>query len=171
MRLSSKGQCAVMAVVDPATHTNGKPETIDDIAERQTTSPSYLERLFSKLRRAGQVRIRRGPGGGYLLADSTTCVRFADVILTLDEPIRGTCCVIGSPRGYTEQRGRCLTHGFWERLGNQIHMFLSTISPQDVVNRRVLSASRLPMHEVGIAGWWREGEDANTFDNSDRNVA
>jgi Rrf2 family iron-sulfur cluster assembly transcriptional regulator len=31
----------------------------------------------------------------------------------------------------------------WEELGNQIHMYLSSITVEDVVNRRVLGSSHL----------------------------
>ncbi len=168
VRLSTKGRYAVMAMVDLAAHGNGKPVTLADIAERQTISLSYLEQLFGKLRRAGQVRSVRGPGGGYLLADAAARIRVADIILAVDEPIRATRCAVGSPRGCTGQKGRCLTHDLWEELGNQIYLFLSAISLQDVVERRVLGASRLLMHEVGIAGWNREDEDDK---GGDRDVA
>lgn len=171
MRLSTKGRYAVMAMVDLAAHSDGKPVTLSEIAERQTISLSYLEQLFGKLRRAGQVRSVRGPGGGYLLADTAVRIRVADIILAVDEPIRATRCVVGAPRGCTGQKGRCLTHDLWEELGNQIYLFLSAISLQDVVERRILGASRLLMHEVGIAGWRQDGDDEADEDASTRDVA
>ena len=68
MKLSTKGRYAVMAMVDIAAHTEGKPIALADVAERQEISLSYLEQLFGKLRRGGLVKSVRGPGGGYLLA-------------------------------------------------------------------------------------------------------
>jgi Rrf2 family iron-sulfur cluster assembly transcriptional regulator len=38
------------------------------ISQRQQISLSYLEQLFSRLRRMGLVESTRGPGGGYTLA-------------------------------------------------------------------------------------------------------
>ena len=68
MKLSTKGRYAVMAMVDLAYHSSGKPVALADIADRQEISLSYLEQLFAKLRRGGLVNSVRGPGGGYLLA-------------------------------------------------------------------------------------------------------
>jgi Rrf2 family iron-sulfur cluster assembly transcriptional regulator len=141
MRLSTRGRYAVMAMVDLATHSTGKPVCLGDIAERQEISLSYLEQLFAKLRKGGLVKSMRGPGGGYLLAHPAAETRIADIILAVDEPIRATRCAPGSPAGCRADKGRCLTHDLWEELGNQIHLFLSSVSLADVCERRVLGAA------------------------------
>jgi len=142
MRLSTKGRYAVMAMVDLA-HQNGRgPVTLAEIAERQEISLSYLEQLFAKLRKAGLVKSVRGPGGGYLLAQARgeTCI--ADIVLAVDEPIRATRCAPGAPTGCRGNRTRCQTHDLWEELGNQIQLFLSSVSLADVCEHR-LGCSRL----------------------------
>jgi len=143
MKLSTKGRYAVMAMVDLARHSQGKPVALNDIATRQEISLSYLEQLFAKLRRGGLVLSARGPGGGYRLARAAGETRIADIILAVDEPIKATRCELGSPKGCTGQQGRCVTHDLWEELGRQIHIFLSAVTVDDVVNKRVLGMSRL----------------------------
>ncbi len=143
MKLSTKGRYAVMALVDLASQSDGRPVALADIAERQEISLSYLEQLFAKLRRGGLVRSVRGPGGGYLLARAAGDTRVSDAILAVDEPIRATRCKSGSSAGCRANKSRCLTHDLWEELGNQIHVFLSSVSLADVCNRRVL-ANRHP---------------------------
>lgn len=130
-----------MAMVDLAMHNDGKPIALADIATRQEISLSYLEQLFAKLRRGGQVKSVRGPGGGYLLARSAADTRISDIILSVDEPIRATRCSPGSPKGCTGTSGRCVTHDLWEELGNQIHLFLSSVTVADVCENRVLGTS------------------------------
>ncbi len=141
MKLSTKGRYAVMAMVDLATHSKGKPVALADIAERQEISLSYLEQLFGKLRKGELVRSVRGPGGGYLLARGEADTRVSDIILAVDEPIKATRCTPGSPAGCTSSKGRCLTHDLWEELGNQIYLYLSSVSLEDVVEKRVLGRS------------------------------
>ena len=141
MKLSTKGRYAVMAMVDIAAHTEGKPIALADVAERQEISLSYLEQLFSKLRRGGLVKSVRGPGGGYLLAHTAGDTRIADIILAVDEPIKATRCTPGSPAGCTSNKSRCLTHDLWEELGNKIYLYLSSVSLADVVDKRVLGTS------------------------------
>ena len=143
MKLSTKGRYAVMALVDLASQTDGRPVALAEIAERQEISLSYLEQLFAKLRRGGLVRSVRGPGGGYLLARSAEETRISDAILAVDEPIRATRCKTGSAMGCRANKSRCLTHDLWEELGNQIHIFLSSVSLADVCSRRVLGQGRI----------------------------
>jgi Rrf2 family iron-sulfur cluster assembly transcriptional regulator len=141
MRLSTKGRYAVMAMVDLAQYSGGNPVSLAEIAERQEISLSYLEQLFAMLRKSGLVRSVRGPGGGYLLAQHRSETRIADIILAVDEPIRATRCTPGAPVGCRGNRTRCLTHDLWEELGNQIHLYLSSVSLADVCERRVLGTS------------------------------
>jgi Rrf2 family iron-sulfur cluster assembly transcriptional regulator len=143
MRLSTKGRYAVMAMVDLAKHGAGRPVSLADIAERQEISLSYLEQLFAKLRKGNLVNSVRGPGGGYLLAYAAAETRISDIILAVDEPIRATRCAPGSPSGCRGNNSRCLTHDLWEELGNQIHLYLSSVSLADVVEQRVLATSGL----------------------------
>ena len=146
MKLSTKGRYAVMAMVDLASHSKGSPVALADIAERQEISLSYLEQLFAKLRRGGLVKSVRGPGGGYLLAHAVEETRISDIIVAVDEPIRATRCAPGSPSGCRSNKSRCLTHDLWEELGNQIHLYLSSVSLSDVCNRRVLGTSHVIAH-------------------------
>ena len=160
MRLSTKGRYAVMAMADLAGHApesneklsneKAKPVALADIAERQDISLSYLEQLFAKLRRGGLVTSVRGPGGGYRLSRPSGELRIADIILAVDEPIAATRCKTGSTKGCTKTGARCVTHDLWEELGQQIHVFLSSVSLADVVERRVLGRSR-PCNDLNVA--------------------
>ena len=143
MKLSTKGRYAVMAMVDLTENSNGKPVALADIAQRQEISLSYLEQLFAKLRRGGLLRSVRGPGGGYLLAHEAEEIRIADIILAVDEPIRATRCMPGQPFGCRSNKSRCVTHDLWEELGNQIYLYLNSVTVADVVHRRILGTSGL----------------------------
>ncbi|MCG8358480.1 MAG: Rrf2 family transcriptional regulator [Kiloniellales bacterium] len=151
MKLSTKGRYAVMAMVDLAANSGGRPVSLADIAERQEISLSYLEQLFAKLRRGALVKSVRGPGGGYLLAHEPQEIRVSDIILAVDEPIRATRCTPGQPFGCRSNKSRCLTHDLWEELGNQIYLYLSSVSLANVVERKVLGTSGLvPHQDAGI---------------------
>ncbi|MPY71801.1 MAG: Rrf2 family transcriptional regulator [Alphaproteobacteria bacterium] len=137
MKLSTKGRYAVMAMVDLAQQSAGRPVALADVAKRQEISLSYLEQLFAKLRRFGLVKSVRGPGGGYLLSASAEQTRIADIVLAVDEPIRATRCTPGSPEGCRGNHERCVTHQLWEALGGHIYDFLNSVTVADVCNGRI----------------------------------
>jgi Rrf2 family iron-sulfur cluster assembly transcriptional regulator len=130
-----------MAMVDLAHFSSGKPVALADIAARQGISLSYLEQLFGKLRRNILVKSVRGPGGGYLLSRKADDIRICDIILAVDEPIKAVRCKPGTSAGCLQDKSRCLTHDLWEELGNQIYLYLSSVSLADVCERRVLGRS------------------------------
>jgi len=68
MKLTTRGRYAVTAMLDLALYENQGPISLADISERQEISLSYLEQLFSRLRRSKLVESTRGPGGGYCIA-------------------------------------------------------------------------------------------------------
>ncbi|MBL4747499.1 MAG: Rrf2 family transcriptional regulator [Magnetovibrio sp.] len=137
MKLSTKGRYAVMAMVDLCNVTTGKPIALSDVAQRQEISLSYLEQLFGKLRRAGLVKSVRGPGGGYLLSRAASEICISEVILAVDEPISTTRCT--KTEGCRSDNARCLTHELWEALSEQIHLYLGSVSLDDVATRKVIS--------------------------------
>jgi Rrf2 family iron-sulfur cluster assembly transcriptional regulator len=132
MKLTTRGRYAVTAMLDLAIHGSDEPITLADISTRQEISLSYLEQLFSKLRREELVRSVRGPGGGYQLARAFDRIFVAQIIDAVDESIDATNC---QGRGDCNHGEVCLTHHLWQDLSDQIHVFLSGISLEDLVSR------------------------------------
>ncbi|MDH5469020.1 MAG: Rrf2 family transcriptional regulator [Gammaproteobacteria bacterium] len=131
MKLTSKGRYAVTAILDLAFHARSGPVPLPNIAGRQGLSLSYLEQLFTRLRKAGLVDSTRGPGGGYTLARAAPEISVAEVIAAVDERVDNTTC---SGAGNCHEGEQCLTHELWDDLGSQISGFLGGISLQDLVN-------------------------------------
>ncbi len=125
MRLTTKGRYAVMAMLDLAIYEGQGPITLSEISERQQISLSYLEQLFSKLRKKGLVKSSRGPGGGYQLAKPAEDISISSIILTVDEAIDIRRC---KGKGDCHGDGRCLTHQLWSSLSEQIEDFLNSIT-------------------------------------------
>ena len=132
MKLTTRGRYAVTAMLDLAIHGGKDPITLADISTRQEISLSYLEQLFSKLRREDLVRSIRGPGGGYQLARAYDRIFVAQIIDAVDESIDATNC---QGRGDCNHGEVCLTHHLWQDLSDRIRGFLSGISLEDLVNR------------------------------------
>ena len=133
MRLTTKGRYAVTAMLDLALHYKDGPITLSDISQRQGISLSYLEQLFSKLRKNNLVDSTRGPGGGYRLSRSAHDIAVADVITSVDEKLETRRCGGLSNCQNDEQ---CLTHDLWTALSEQIHGFLMGISLGELVEQK-----------------------------------
>jgi len=133
LRLTTKGRYAVTAMLDLALHQGEGPITLADIASRQGISLSYLEQLFSRLRRRELVSSVRGPGGGYTLGREADAIFVAEVITAVDENVDTTRC--GGAHN-CQNNQRCLTHDLWQDLSSRIYDYLNQISLHDLMTRQ-----------------------------------
>src|SRR5262245_15159487 len=119
-------------MADLAKFGSGEAVPLSAISERQHISLAYLEQLFVKLRRAGLVRSERGRTGGYRLDRAASQVSVAEIMRAVDEGVRMTRCR-GEDAAPCVPGERCLTHGLWDALGEQIAWFLDNVTLDDVV--------------------------------------
>jgi Rrf2 family iron-sulfur cluster assembly transcriptional regulator len=145
MRLTTKGRYAVTAMLDLAVHATKGPITLADISQRQGISLSYLEQLFSKLRKRDLVASARGPGGGYRLSRDANQINIAEVISAVDEKVDATRC---AGQGNCQNGEECLTHQLWTDLSDQLYDFLNGISLGQLVENR--SVQNVAARQDGI---------------------
>lgn len=133
MRLTTKGRYAVTAMLDIALHQEAGAISVVDIAARQDISSSYLEQIFSKLKAAGLLHSRRGPGGGYEIARDCSEISVSDIVVAVGDGVDATRC-----HGAADcQDGvQCLTHDLWSDLSGEIDQYLRSVSLRSLVERR-----------------------------------
>lgn len=135
------------AVADLATQTAlrgpGARVRLTEIAERQGLSQSFLEQVFSDLRRAGLVDSKRGPKGGYALTRPASEVAVADVIAAVEEEVRAHGCRPEIALGCTGRTAKCLTHSLWGALEDHIGGFLESVTVQMIVDGNLPSRTTL----------------------------
>ena len=147
MRLTTKGRYAVTAMIDLAMNQSLGPVSLKSISDNQGISLSYLEQLFSKMKRCDLVIGSRGPGGGYVLARDINNISIADIILAVDEPLDITECE-GEENCHDGRR--CLSHDLWSELSDQLHSFLSGIHLGELMQRSGIehASNGLPIARV-----------------------
>jgi Rrf2 family protein len=87
MRLSHQVQYAICGVFDLAYNGRGEPVQIRVLSERQGIPIRYLEQIFQRLRRAGLVTSKRGPGGGYTLSRAPARISLREVVEAVEGPV------------------------------------------------------------------------------------
>jgi len=80
MNISVKGEYALEAIFDLASHSGEKPVKIADIAQRQKIPQKVLESILASLKQGGFVESRRGAECGYLLARRPESITVAEVL-------------------------------------------------------------------------------------------
>jgi Rrf2 family protein len=89
VRASAQLRYAIYGVFDLAFNGGERTVALQEVGARQAIPARYLEQIFQKLRRAGIVRAKRGPGGGYQLARSADGITLADLVVAIQgRPLR-----------------------------------------------------------------------------------
>lgn len=129
LKLTSRGKYAVMALVELALHPSDAPLPLSLVAERGNLSLSYLEQLFSALRRHDLVKSHRGPGGGYVLAREPDSIAISEILLAAEDSAPGK-----RPPRLREDRTRPhQTHALWSLIGDILEISMKRVSLGEVV--------------------------------------
>lgn len=145
MRMSTKGRFAVNALIDLSLRENAGPVALASIGQRQRISLSYLEQLFSRLRRDGVVESTRGPGGGYTLGRPADQITVAQIVTAVDEPLDD---VDG------DERSLGMSRALWQRLNAVMLEHMGTITLGSLVQEQIeqgVSVEERPTKKSAIA--------------------
>jgi Rrf2 family transcriptional regulator, iron-sulfur cluster assembly transcription factor len=138
MRMSTKGRFAVNAMIDLALRERAGPVSLAAIAARQQISLSYLEQLFSRLRRNSLVQSTRGPGGGYTLGRDTTAISVADIIIAVEDgsDVDADARAEASTRG---EKSAPSSPKLWASLQEVMLRHMATISLRSLVDEQLVA--------------------------------
>lgn len=131
MRISTKAQYAVRAMVDLSLHSDGRPVALREISRREEIPLNYLEQLFFRLKKAQVVASVRGPGGGYILARPSALIKVGEIVAMVEEPLNPVSC-LDDGGAACHRMSRCVTHNVWQGLGERIRGFLDAISLEEL---------------------------------------
>lgn len=134
MRITTRGQLAVSAMTDLALRQKMRPVALSTISARQGTSLSYLEQLFSALRRAGLVDSTRGPGGGYTLARRADQVSVAEIILAVENLKADELQNLGASQA---AQVKSMTGDLWSTFNARVMDYLQSVTLQDLVAQQI----------------------------------
>lgn len=90
MNLTTKSEYGLRALSYLRDKYNDGPINISEISANLDLSKTYIEQIFSKLKKANIVKSYRGKDGGYMLAKSPSEIIIGDVIRILEGNINLT---------------------------------------------------------------------------------
>ena len=93
MRVTTKGEYGLRALVELAQHAGQGLLPSATIAARQQIPENYLSQLLLTLRKAGLVESVHGPAGGHMLARPADTIDLGEVLTILEGPFLPMECV------------------------------------------------------------------------------
>jgi Rrf2 family protein len=136
MKVSTRGEYGVRAMVALAHHFGDGPMSIAEIARRSSVPPAYLEQLIAPLRRAELVESKRGARGGYVLARDPASIRVGDVYRVMEGPVAPMDCVSEDPTDQTcPLIEGCETRPIWLKVRDSIVDALDSTTLADLARK------------------------------------
>ena len=134
MKLSTKSRYGLRALFDMAYHSGSYPAQIKDISRRQAISPRYLEQIFQDLKKAGLLKSRRGPQGGYTLARKAADITVKDIVLAAEEKVVLVDCTTDgdSCQPRCEFDNHCVTQKIWQEATTRLLDYLASVTLEDL---------------------------------------
>lgn len=143
MKVSTRGEYGVRAMVALAHYYGDKPIALTTIARDSAVPAPYLEQLIAPLRRAGLVESKRGARGGYVLSRSPGEIRVGDIYRVMEGPVAPMDCVSEDESEQTcPLIPSCETRPVWLRLRDSIVGTLDAMTLADLVRDDVSAPPR-----------------------------
>lgn len=135
MKVSTRGEYGVRAMVALAKSFGKGPVSIATLAKESSVPYAYLEQLIVPLRKSGLVESRRGAQGGYVLTRSPELVRIGEVYRVMEGPVAPMDCVSEDPADQIcPLIDGCQTRPVWIKVRDSIVDALDSMTLADLVN-------------------------------------
>jgi len=132
MKVSTRAEYGIRALMDLAQHYGEGPVQSHDIARRQGLPEPYLNQLLVTLRRAGLVQSKRGPSGGHLLARTPNRITMGEAFLVLEGSVAPWMCVEEAETACIYAPG-CGLRPVWQAVKDATEQVLNRITLADIV--------------------------------------
>jgi len=135
VKISSRCEYGLRAMVFLAAHQNARPVPLSEIAAAEAIPAPFLERILARLRESGLVKATRGVSGGYQLARPPAAIAVGDVVSALEGPLSLVGCVPDD--GGCARAESCASRVVWRRLDSAISGALNSINLEDLTREAV----------------------------------
>lgn len=133
MKVSTRGEYGVRAMVALAHNYGDGPMSITEIARRSSVPPAYLEQLIAPLRRAALVQSKRGARGGYMLSREPAAIKIGEIYRVMEGPVAPMDCVSEDVEDQTcPLIDGCETRPIWLKVRNSIVEALDSTTLADL---------------------------------------
>lgn len=133
MKVSTKSRYGIRALIDLAINSREGHVSLINIATRNQISVSYLEHVFSSLKRGGIVKSVKGAQGGYVLADPPESITLESIVQALEGNYTIEKEMMNND-ALCDTMSAVMNELLWERLNRETQEILKSITLADLVD-------------------------------------
>ena len=132
MMISSRGRYALRVMIDLAEHADEGCLPMKEVAQRQSISLKYLEKIMPLLVAAKLVTGTHGKGGGYRLTRSPRDYPIGEILRLTEGDLAPVACLECNAEKCV-RTADCRTLPMWSELNRRVNEYLDSITIADLM--------------------------------------
>ena len=136
MKISTKGEYGIRAMLYIAMHGDEGPVTSHEIARHQGIPEPYLRQILALLSKDRLIHSNRGPAGGHALGRPASRISLRDVLITLEGQTTGIDQILALPCTIDVGTEHCVIREVFLEIKQAVERILSTTTLEVLVNRQ-----------------------------------
>lgn len=145
MLLTKASKLGLYALTEMAHHPDSVVSAAS-IAEKFAVSENHIAKVLQQLARSVLVSSVRGVGGGYRLARAASEITMADVVRSIEGPLRpdhcGDCPFKRSDAECAAEASTCSVHGLLSELESHVYYTLESVTLATLARARAARRTR-----------------------------
>ncbi|MEO0049543.1 MAG: RrF2 family transcriptional regulator [candidate division WOR-3 bacterium] len=135
MKLTTRTRYAVRALAYLGWRYGRGTVQLREIADSEGVTEKYLEQIFYRLSRAGLIKTKRGPGGGYELTRKPSAIKLIDILSAVGESFAPVFCVADDKTKVCPRIKNCPARPYWMKLRGALEGFFKNHTLADICGR------------------------------------
>jgi Rrf2 family transcriptional regulator, cysteine metabolism repressor len=136
MKISTKGEYGIRAMLYIAMHCDSGPVTSHEIAQHQGIPEPYLRQILALLSKDRLIQSNRGPQGGHVLGRPATQITMRDILLTLEGQTTAIDQILALPCTIDVGREHCVIREVFLEVKQAVERILASTTLAVMVSRQ-----------------------------------
>jgi len=130
LKISTRSQYGLRAMIFLAKRQN-EISSLRKISQEEGISFDYLEKIVSKLEKAGLIKSKKGIQGGYILSKKPSRTKIWEIISALEDKRLVKC--VGDKSCFCSREKGCFAKPLWEKLYKSLIKTLDSTTLGDLI--------------------------------------
>jgi Rrf2 family protein len=136
MKISTKGEYGLRAMLHIGMHGETHPVTSHEIARHQAIPEPYLRQILALLSKDGLIHSNRGPQGGHVLGRPASQITIKHILMTLEGQTTSVDQILALPCHIEIGAEHCAIREVFLEVKAAVERILSATTLQHVVDRQ-----------------------------------
>jgi len=136
MKISTKGEYGIRAMLYVGMHSEQGPVTSHEIAQHQGIPEPYLRQILALLSKDRLIQSNRGPQGGHVLGRPASRITLRDIMVTLEGQTTGIDQILSLPCTIDVGTEFCVIREVFLAVKKEVERILSQMTLEELVNRQ-----------------------------------